>query len=86
MNTILIIYALTILLFGFDSNSGHDFNPVPALRASRIAWRTIADGVGFGMVSFETWFRKRHQRTMKVQSIFDSLTLPPRTRTTPSEL
>jgi len=24
MNTILIIYALTILLFGFDSNSRHD--------------------------------------------------------------
>lgn len=24
MNALLIIYALTILLFGFDSNSGHD--------------------------------------------------------------
>ena len=29
MNTILIIYALTILLFGFDSDSGHDSTRVP---------------------------------------------------------
>ena len=71
MNTILIIYALTILLFGFDSNSGHDSTRGPALRASRTGWRTIADGVGLGKVSFEPWFRKRHQITMKLRSIFD---------------
>jgi hypothetical protein len=29
MNTILIIYALTILLFGFDSNSGDDSTRFP---------------------------------------------------------
>jgi len=29
MTTILMIYALTILLFGFDSNSRHDSTPFP---------------------------------------------------------
>jgi len=31
----------------------------------------MADGVGLDMVSFEAWFRKHHQITLKLRSIFD---------------
>jgi hypothetical protein len=55
-------------------------NPVPALRASRTAWRRMADGVGLGMVSFEPWFRKTPSNDHEGALNFRSLKLRPSTR------
>ena len=38
----------------------------------RIAWRTIADGVGLGVVSFEPRSEKATEVTLKLRSVFDS--------------
>ncbi len=37
----------------------------------RIAWRTIADGVGLGVVSFEPRSENATEITLKLRSIFD---------------
>jgi hypothetical protein len=42
--------------------------------------------VGLGMVSFEPWFRKRHQMIMKLRSIFDPSNSCPERGRIPSEL
>jgi hypothetical protein len=39
-----------------------------------------------GMVSFEPWFRKRHQITMKLRSTFDPSNSGPERGRIPSEL
>jgi uncharacterized membrane protein len=38
----------------------------------RIVWRTIADGVGLGVVSFEPRSEKATEVTLKLRSVFDS--------------
>jgi uncharacterized membrane protein len=38
----------------------------------RIAWRTIADSVGLGVVSFEPRSEKATEVTLKLRSVFDS--------------
>jgi hypothetical protein len=37
----------------------------------RIAWRTIADGVGLGVVSFEPRSETATEITLKLRSVFD---------------
>jgi uncharacterized membrane protein len=37
----------------------------------RIAWRTIADGVGLGVVSFEPLSNTETEITLKLRSLFD---------------
>ncbi len=39
----------------------------------RIAWRTIADGVGLGVVSFEPVSDTATEITLKLRSVFDPL-------------
>ncbi|HEV3100229.1 MAG TPA: SRPBCC family protein [Candidatus Udaeobacter sp.] len=38
----------------------------------RIVWRTIADGLGLGVVSFEPRSEKATEVTLKLRSVFDS--------------
>ena len=37
----------------------------------KIAWRTIADGVGLGVVSFEPISDTKTEITLKLRSVFD---------------